>query len=193
MENHQCYIRIYKVKSIGHVVEMSQKGVNKKKTQSFAIGVKPSMFGCHNFDTRLIPYIRWTTHIDLIFAHSHRSPTFYIILLWFPIKNRHFSYVFPWKFAKFPGNFAIPDGFDLDFLVVPYPPQRPGRRRAPVPGAAADLRVLRVGRPEAVQVDVQGDEGTLLVQILGPWEKLRKLENLVVIIFMVIYGIMGYH
>ena len=73
---------------------------------------------------------------------------------------------------KIPETFAISDVSDLDFLVVPYPPQRPGGRRAPVPGAAADLRVLRVGRPEAVQVDVQGDEGTLLVQILGPWEKL---------------------
>jgi len=116
--------------------------------------------------------------IDLIFAHSHRSPTFYIILLWFPIKNLHFSYVFPRKFPeKIPETFAIPDVPDLDFLVVPYPPQRPGRRRAPVPGAAADLRVLRVGRPEAVQVDVQGDEGTLLIQIFGPWKSEGKIRT----------------
>ena len=70
--------------------------------------------------------------------------------------------------SQIPGT--IPRGPDLDLLVVPDPPQGPGGRRAPVPGAAADLRMLRVGRPEAVQVDVQGDEGGLLVQVLGPWE-----------------------
>ena len=55
-----------------------------------------------------------------------------------------------------------------DLIVVADPPQTPGRRRSAVPGARADLRMLGMRHPATVQVDMQRDEGRLLVEIFGP-------------------------